>query len=522
MERTPSRDPLGATELAGPGLTLAGSSTDPASWQTGADGSSADVPSHVGRFRLERLLGAGGMGVVYLAHDPDLDRRVAVKLLHQRLTNEPHGQRRMLREAKAMAKLQHPNVVTVYEFGTIDDRMWIAMELVEGTTLSEWRRAEKRTWIAGLDVMLAAGRGLRAAHAAGLVHRDIKPDNIMISEDGRVRVMDFGLVRAHSDGVVASNQAPRPAADLALTGADALVGTPRYMAPEQYRMAEADARSDQYAWCVACWEVVYGQHPFPQRSLVALSDAILAGKITPPPIDHPAPDWLREVLTRGLSVDPAGRFADMRELFAAISANRPTFAALIASENAAALRIEATIGFFLVPSFWVLDWLVLRQWVWMTLGLRLACAVYAAAIIALSIASPRLLQRHVVALAFSYSQLIVWSIAVMCFLHEGYESPYYAGMNLLYLAVGQFFSWNLRTSLTFAGIAYGFYMLPLALGLLEIRDPALALSNQFFILSTILITVISQVHRFEHLQREFAERTLQERLLAEARAHGKA
>ncbi len=497
-------DSLGPTQLEGADLTL------PDLTSAHED---AATPTHAGRFRIEERIGAGGMGVVHLAYDPNLDRHVAVKLLHPRLTADRHGPLRLLREAHAMARLQHANVVTVHEAGTVGTQVWVAMELIRGQTLHAWLRAGRRAWTEALDVMLAAGQGLAAAHAAGLVHRDIKPENIMISDDGRVRVMDFGLAHLVHPGVPAGT-----AADPALNAAGLLVGTPRYMAPEQFRLLEADARSDQFAWCVTCWEAVYEQSPFAGNTLAALRETVIAGRISPPPAGHPAPKWLRELLERGLSVDPARRFAGMRELFAAISANRPTFAALIADKNAAALRIEAMIGFLLVPSFWVLDWLVLRPWVWLTLGLRLACAIYAAAIVALSIVSPRLLRRHVVVLAFTYSQLIVWSIALMCFLHEGYESPYYAGMNLLYLAVGQFFSWNLRTSLAFAGVAYGFYMLPLALGLLPIRDPALALSNQFFILSTILITVISQVHSFGHLRREFAERALQERLLAEARA----
>ena len=474
-----------------------------------------DAPAQVGRFRIKQRIGAGGMGVVHLAHDPDLDREVAVKLVNPDVTSDPHSSLRLLREAQALAKLQHSNVVTVYEAGTIGAQVWVAMELIRGCTLHAWLRSERRTWTEVLDVMLAAGQGLAAAHEAGLVHRDIKPENIMISAGGRVRVMDFGLVRLQVGDLPVHASGP---VEPGLSGAGVLVGTPRYMAPEQYRLLEADARSDQFAWCVTCWESVYGHSPFIGGTLYARLEAITRGQFAATPVDHPAPEWLRELLKRGLSDDPARRFASMQELFAAISAYRPTFAGEIAAKNAASLRLEVKIGLFLVPAFWILDWLVLRPWVWFTLGLRLVCAIVAAGIIVLSVRSPRLLQRFAVPLAFSYSQLVVWSIAVMCFLGEGYESPYYAGMNLLYLAVGQFFAWDLRTSLAFAGIAYGFYMLPLMLGMLPIRDPVLALTNQFFLVSTILITVVSQVHRFDRLGREFAERNLHERLLAEARA----
>ena len=517
MVSRPPPDVLGETQLAGGRASVHGETTLPNARDSGSFADPA-VPEQVGRFRLEDRLGAGGMGVVYRARDPDLDRGVAVKLLHPRFTSDAHGQRRLLREARALARLQHPNVVTVYEAGTVGDRMWIAMELVPGVTLAAWLRSERPAWTAALDVMLAAGRGLAAAHAAGLVHSDIKPENIMIDDEGRVRVMDFGLVRAHSDGVVGGDPARGAAAELVASAGSVLAGTPRYMAPELYNFAAADARSDQYAWCVTCWEAVYGQTPFPQESLASLATAISAGRIAPPPDDRSVPEWLQNVLERGLHVDPRRRFGSMRELFAEISANRPTFAGLLATKNAAALRIEALLGLTLVPAFWILDWYIMTPWVWVTLPLRLTCAAYAAVILGLSAWSRRWFVKRVVALGFSFSLLVVWSIAAMCFFSGGYESPYYAGMNLLFLIVGQVFWWDLRTSLAFAGAAYGLYMAPLLLGLVPIREPALALSNQFFLLSTLLVTIVSQAHRLGRLRREFVERALHERLLAEARA----
>ena len=185
------------------------------------------------------------------------------------------------------------------------------------------RGRQARTWTEVLDVMLAAGQGLAAAHEAGIVHRDIKPENIMISAGGRVRVMDFGLVRLQVGDLPVHASGP---VEPGLSGAGVLVGTPRYMAPEQYRLLEADARSDQFAWCVTCWESVYGHSPFIGGTLYARLEAITRGQFAATPVDHPAPEWLRELLKRGLSDDPARRFASMQELFAAISAYRPTFA----------------------------------------------------------------------------------------------------------------------------------------------------------------------------------------------------
>lgn len=483
-----------------------------------AEAALREPPSRVGRFRIERRLGAGSMGAVFLAHDPDLDRRVAVKIIGLAQVPGSDHQERLLREAKAMARVQHPNVVTVHEAGILDSHVWIAMEYVKGTTLTAWSHAAHRSWRSVLDIMLAAGEGIAAVHAAGLVHRDIKPDNIMVGEDGRVKVMDFGLVREDAGLTELSRGRRGPAATLDETSAGLLIGTPRYMAPEQYQLQRADAQSDQYSWCVACWEAVYGVHPFPQATLGGLMLAITEGKVAAPPLGREVPNWLNEVLMRGMCVDPALRFASLEELFQAIADRRTSFAAAVASKNAAALRIEVWVGLFLVPFFWILDWVVLRSWVWVTLGMRLACVLAAGLVIGIASQAPRALVRHVTTLSFAYSQMVLCSIAVMCFLHDGYESPYYAGMNLMYLAVGQFFWWDLRRSVAFVVTGYCFYMAPMALGVIRVDDPVAVLLNQFFLLSTILITVVSQVHRFRQARVEFDERVVQERLLAQARA----
>ena len=231
-------------------------------------GSAEPGGSTLGRYRLERELGAGAMGVVHAAFDPDLERRIALKVLRG-ATATTQARDRLLREARAMARLSHPNVVTVHEVGTAGGRDFVAMELIHGETLAEWLRAKPRPPAAILDAFLAAGRGLAAAHAAGIVHRDFKPHNVLRSRDGRIVVTDFGLAReAHGAlppaldqtlpaGVTASASSPL----VGLTVAGSLLGTPAYMAPEQWQSGPVTPATDQFAFCVALWEALAGQRP---------------------------------------------------------------------------------------------------------------------------------------------------------------------------------------------------------------------------------------------------------------------
>jgi diguanylate cyclase (GGDEF)-like protein len=191
------------------------------------------------------------------------------------------------------------------------------------------------------------------------------------------------------------------------------------------------------------------------------------------------------------------------------------FEASLRDRNAAALHVEVALGSLLVPAFWGLDWLAIPQHVWLLLGFRLGCVAYSLAILTAGRVRPEWTTRHVGWLSFSYSLLVAWSIALMCFLHEGYESPYYAGINLLILAVGLLFSWRLSTSIVFVSLVYLFYMAPLCLGLLEIRDTAAALGNQLFLISTMIITVTSQAHRRRLERREYEAQVSQQQLLAE-------
>ncbi len=282
----------------------------------------------VGRYRLIAQLGSGAMGVVWSALDPNLDRAVALKVVHPRLASSPEASARMLREARALAKVSHHAVVGVYDAAEIDDRLFIAMELVEGTTLGAMLRqrapADLEDWRRWLALTLEAGRGLAAAHRAGILHRDFKPDNVLVDAAGKPRVADFGLA---SLGSVApeSGELPRASVQaLGLTVTGTLLGTPLYMSPQQLRGESIDARADQFAFCVACWEAVYGARPFAitmtgWAAVSELAEKIEAGT----PIDSPpastVPVALRGILMRGLRADPAERFPTMDALVAALT-----------------------------------------------------------------------------------------------------------------------------------------------------------------------------------------------------------
>ncbi|HEY0483779.1 MAG TPA: serine/threonine-protein kinase [Kofleriaceae bacterium] len=284
------------------------------------DGDDDDPPpSHLGRYTVLGRLGAGGMGVVLAAHDPALDRNVAIKLLWPAIERAmPRSTADLEREAQAMAKLAHPNVVTVFEVDRLGDRIYVAMELVEGSTLRAWQLERARGWRELVEIYLAAGRGLAAAHAAGLVHRDFKPDNVLIGRDGRPRVSDFGLVAEAADprdgARVASAITGGAAPGVDLTSRGSAVGTPAYMAREQWIGATVDARSDQFAFCVALWEGLWGRLPFSGATPGELRAAITAGTLVEPTGPRRVPRWLEAALRRGLAVDPGARWPDMAAL----------------------------------------------------------------------------------------------------------------------------------------------------------------------------------------------------------------
>jgi tetratricopeptide (TPR) repeat protein/predicted Ser/Thr protein kinase len=264
----------------------------------------------VGRHVVLERIGGGGMGVVYAAYDPKLDRRVALKLLRPDATGTAGAQGRLLREAQTLARLAHPNVVNVYDAGEIDGRLYVEMELVQGRTLSEWLAAEPRDWRAVVGVFVQAGRGLAAAHAVGIVHRDFKPDNVLVGDDGRVRVADFGIALPASAEVPAAGVAGAPVDDaqtsappvvrsLAKSGAG--VGTPAYMAPEQWSSGKPDARADQYSFCLSLYEALHGARPG-------------AGGSGPGALPRKPPAWLDRAIARGLHLSPERRHASMEAL----------------------------------------------------------------------------------------------------------------------------------------------------------------------------------------------------------------
>ncbi len=286
-----------------------------------------DSLRQVGRFVVLREVGRGAMGVVYAGYDEELDRRVAIKLVALGDSLAPsHGRNHLLGEAQALARLTHPNVVTVFEAGVHRDQVFLAMEYVEGVDLQRWLTAQPRGWREVVATFLQAGAGLLAAHKVGLVHRDFKPSNVLVGDDGRVRVADFGL--AFRDGPTGpahgscredpgGSRSRQLAATLA--GGGALVGTPAYMAPEQFRREPATAASDQYAFCVALFEALHGHEPFMADSLAALSEQVLHAELPAAPPNPAVPTWLHAIVLRGLARDPAARFPDLAALLAELA-----------------------------------------------------------------------------------------------------------------------------------------------------------------------------------------------------------
>jgi serine/threonine protein kinase/tetratricopeptide (TPR) repeat protein len=289
----------------------------------------------IGRYIVLSALGAGGMGVVYAAYDPELDRKVAIKLLRPDAgAGHEHARVRLLREAQAMARLSHPNVIAVFDVGTLGEQVFIAMEFIDGWTLTKWLQQKPRSVREILDIFTLAGRGLEAAHRAGLVHRDFKPDNVLVSKDGQVRVMDFGLARRAGndrDSLLDSTPSqPAPASlstsnqilNVRLTLSGAMMGTPRYMAPEQYEGKKTDPRTDQFSFCVALFEALYGMAPFAGDDLTTLGFNVVRGRLLSPPPDTKVPTWVRAVVTRGLAVKPDDRFPSFEALLAALNPPR--------------------------------------------------------------------------------------------------------------------------------------------------------------------------------------------------------
>ncbi|MCY1066680.1 serine/threonine-protein kinase [Nannocystis sp. RBIL2] len=282
------------------------------------------TPIKIGRFTVLDRLGEGGMGVVYTAYDDKLERKVAVKVLRGEATrSDDSGRQRLMREAQAMARLSHPNIVTVHEVGDYEDQVFVAMEFVRGMSLDAWMRRRARSWREVLAVFGQAGLGLQAAHAAGIIHRDFKPHNVLVGDDGSVKVLDFGLARAveHAGSedlaiTAKSGESVGHALMVPLTQTGAIMGTPAYMAPEQHEGRPASAASDQFAFCISLYEGVYKRHPFSTDSLASLIGDAILGRVAPPPSGSRVPSRIFKALQRGLSVAVDRRFASMAELLA--------------------------------------------------------------------------------------------------------------------------------------------------------------------------------------------------------------
>jgi hypothetical protein len=279
----------------------------------GADAELAPGTLLADRYRIDRRLGAGGMGVVHAATDIQLGRTVAVKLVRPRV-DSPGAQERLVREARAMARLRHPNVATVHDIGTVGDRLFIVMELIDGGTLADWLRAGRHGWRQVLAAFLPAAHGLAAAHAAGFVHRDFKPENVLRGTDGVVRVSDFGVARLLGDAEAATDAS---AAGPGHTRDGALVGTPGYIAPEVLRHEPVDARADQFSFCVALYTALYGVRAFPPAPGQHAEVTDTLGPLPSPPSGR-APRWLAAAVRRGLASDPGARWPSMAALVAAI------------------------------------------------------------------------------------------------------------------------------------------------------------------------------------------------------------
>jgi tetratricopeptide (TPR) repeat protein/predicted Ser/Thr protein kinase len=325
--------------------------------------------TRVSRYVVLKHLARGGMGVVYLAYDEELDRRVALKILAPDGSGDASDaaarSARLLREAQAMAKLSHPNVVAVYDVGTFGDQVFLAMEYVDGVDLREWREAKTRTAREIVATYVQAGRGLEAAHAAGILHRDFKPENVVVDAKGRARVLDFGVARVDAEvsledlavattGVVSSRSS-----NAQLTQVGALIGTPAYMAPEQLRGDRAEARSDQFAVAVALYEALYGERPFGGKTVRELIDAIVSGALPAPRKATKVRRGVRAALQRALRAKVDDRFPTMGAFLDALELATAKRRGYVIAAGAA-LLVAAAVAIVLVKGMGAAPSLVCR------------------------------------------------------------------------------------------------------------------------------------------------------------------
>ncbi len=286
----------------------------------------------LGRYVVIGGVGAGSMGVVLAAYDPELDRKVALKLLRPRERSSPEAHARLRarlgKEARALAKVSHPNLISVFDVGEHGMQVFLAMEFMGGGTLGDWLRKEPRSRSNIVKTFIEIGHGLAAAHAQGITHRDFKPENVLFDTSGRPKVADFGLARLlrhpdeSADDVVAALDVSGSfdgSLDTAMSRPDAVAGTPAYMAPEQFTRDKIDPRTDQFAFCVALYQALYGERPFAGDDVLAIASSVMTGAIRSAPRDTKVPVWLRRTITRGLARDPDARFPSMGALVEALA-----------------------------------------------------------------------------------------------------------------------------------------------------------------------------------------------------------
>jgi formylglycine-generating enzyme required for sulfatase activity/tRNA A-37 threonylcarbamoyl transferase component Bud32 len=310
----------------------------------------------LGRYIVIERLGEGASGIVYAAYDPELDRKVAIKILRRKDgdATELRRQARFVREAKAIARLTHQNVVGIHDVGVHDGRVFLAMEYLAGGTLREWMAAKKRPWREVVKMFIEVGRGLAAAHAEGLVHRDFKPDNVLLDRTGTPKVADFGLARlsgpASADSgedvtaEIRGSSDSSSSDDVPLTRTGSLAGTPAYMAPEQFRGKATDGRTDQFAFCVALHEALYGVRPFDEETVFELADSVIRERIKVPPRNANVPSWVRRSLLRGLRANPEQRYEKVEDLLAALAADPVARVRRIALATVAVVVLAGSIG----------------------------------------------------------------------------------------------------------------------------------------------------------------------------------
>lgn len=332
--------------------------------------------AQLGRFVILHQLGAGGMGAVLAAYDEQLDRKVALKLLHSQGATRERQHRRTLREAKALARVTHPRVVSVYEVGEAENQVYLAMEFVDGISLRIWQSQAMRSWRDILYMYLQAGEGLHAVHKAGIVHRDFKPENVIVGKDGLPRVADFGIARLNelqtAEDVAGSG--PQALQTELVTLEGGLIGTIGYISPEQYEGTTSDEISDQWSFCAALYEALYGCLPF-AGSTAAEQSVSIRGPIQPPPADSAVPPEIFRILSQGLSYEPSARFPNLTALLRSLTAEYEQSPAAATQSRRTLVAVVATtcISVFLLAQYLLIYRnRMVPQAALMTLGLIMA------------------------------------------------------------------------------------------------------------------------------------------------------